>query len=239
MALGVLTLMVISEAWSNDNSYDKMNIGTYMKKYIIILILILIGWCDAFAQGFVNTDFESANLSGYGAGSVPATNAIPGWTAYLGGTPLTNINYDVSPSSGGRGVYIYNSTNLQGNYYVYIEGTSSEHASIGQSATIPLTAQSLIWWGFGPDILSFNGQSLPFSNIGSGTHYDIFAANISAFAGQTGQLLFTSDAYPAAPGDFIDNIQFSSSPIPEPSALGLSVLGGLCFLWNRRKVKAV
>ena len=63
------------------------------------------------AQGFVNLNFESADLSGYSPDLVPAADAIPGWTAYLGATPLTNIYYDV-PASDGLGVYIYNSTKV-------------------------------------------------------------------------------------------------------------------------------
>jgi hypothetical protein len=115
-----------------------------MKKYTIIWVL-MIGIYGSFAQGFVNPDFESANLSGYGAGSVPATNAIPGWTAYLGGIAQTNINYNVSLGAGGIQVDILGSTNLQGNYYIYISGSVSEPASIGQTGTIPVTAQSIIF----------------------------------------------------------------------------------------------
>ncbi len=208
-----------------------------MKKSTILLILILVGIRHTFAQGFVNLDFESANLSGYTAGSVPASNAIPGWTAYLGGAPLMNINYDVSPSSGGLGVYIYSGSNLQGNYYVYTEGTSGEAASIGQTGTIPITTQSLVWWGFGGEV-SFEGQQLSVSNIGSGPHYDIFSANVSAFAGQTGQLLFTSTHFPVAEGDTIDNIQFLSAPEPSSSWLVLLGCGVLIYAHRNHKSRA-
>jgi hypothetical protein len=60
----------------------------------IIFTAALLSLAESgFAQGFVNLDFEAANLSAYGAGpaAVPATNAIPGWTAYLGGVPQTDI----------------------------------------------------------------------------------------------------------------------------------------------------
>jgi hypothetical protein len=227
--------MVILAAWSNENPSDKK--GSYMKKYI--LLILVLATHTVLAQGFLNLDFESANLSGYSAGSVPATNAIPGWTAYLGGIAQTNINYNVSSGGGGIQVDILGSTSLQGNYFIYIGGTRGEPASIGQTATIPVTAQSLIWWGSGPNGLSFNGQALSFSVIGSGSNYAIFAANISAFAGDTGQLLFTSGGLFSAPGAFIDNIQFSTSPVPEPGFLSLLGLGSLGFLWLRRKTKPV
>jgi hypothetical protein len=65
-------------------------------------------------------------------------------------------------------------------------------------------------------------------------NYNIYEANIGAFAGQTGQLLFTSTGYPTAVGDMIDNIQFSSSPIPEPSPSLLLLLGSGVIIYVRR-----
>jgi hypothetical protein len=204
-----------------------------MKKHTIIWVL-LIGIHHAFAQGFVNLDFESANLSGYSAGSVPATDAIPGWTAYIGGMSLTNITYDASENQ--LEVDIIGSTNIQDNYYIYLGGSFNDPASIGQTGTIPITAQSIIFSGnlLFADTVSFNDQRLSVSVIGTGSDYAIYAANISAFAGQTGQLLFTSSHLPVSTGDTIDNIQFSSSPVPEPSSSSLLLLGSGVFIYVRR-----
>ncbi len=195
-----------------------------------------------FAQGFVNLDFENANLSGDSAGSVPATNAIPGWTAYIGGVSLTNITYNIG-IDGGIEVSIIATNTFQGNYYILLQGQVSilpnvnEPASIGQTGTIPATAQSLIFWGFGPGIVSFNGQILPVSVLGYTANYDVLGINISQFAGQTGQLLFTSTHYGPSTGFSIDNIQFFSSPIPEPNDISLFALGGLSLVWYCRKSK--
>jgi hypothetical protein len=201
---------------------------------------------SAFSQGFVNLDFESANLSGYGAGSVPATNAIPGWTAYIRGTPLTNINYNVSEAQNFQVDLVGTNIgySIQGSYSIFIAGSFNSPVSIGQNGTIPVTAQTLIFWGDvvalpNSSSVTFNGQPLFLSVIGNlPDHFNIYAADISAFAGQTGQLLFTSQYVPEADGDYIDNIQFSSSPIPEPGVLSLFALGGLGFLWHRFNVKA-
>jgi hypothetical protein len=67
-----------------------------VKRIAWLFVVSLALMRNASGQGFVNLDFEGANLSDYGAGSVPAADAIPGWTAYLGGIVQTNINYDVS-----------------------------------------------------------------------------------------------------------------------------------------------
>jgi hypothetical protein len=214
------------------------------------LILILIGRPGAYAQAFVNLDFEDANLAGYSPGSVPAADAIPGWTAYIGGTALTFISNSNSPPRTGNiaMVEIIGANTIQGNYYINLQGldysgigSPSNVASIDQTGTIPTTAQSLIFFGlFNPlDTVSFNGQTLFLSVIGSASTYAIYGADISAIAGQTGQLLFTATHSGPGPSDSIDNIQFSSSPIPEPSSEIVLGLGGLGFLWHRRKAKAV
>jgi hypothetical protein len=121
---------------------------------------------------------------------------------------------------------------------VSISPNINEPASIGQTGTIPGTAQSLIFWGFGLGVVSFNGQTLPASVLGYTPNYDILGVNVAPFAGQTGQLLFTSTHYGPSIGFSIENIQFSSSPIPEPSVFSLFALGGLGFLWQWRKTKA-
>ena len=47
-----------------------------MKTKIIVTVLLLASIDLGFSQGFVNLDFESANVLGNSAGSVPASNAI-------------------------------------------------------------------------------------------------------------------------------------------------------------------
>ena len=52
------------------------------------------------------------------------------------------------------------------------------------------------------------------------------AGDISKFAGQTGELLFVGYG-------LFDDTQFSNQVTPEPSVLGLSVIGGLLLGWRR------
>ena len=212
-----------------------------MKRYSkTVLLAVLAMVCHlGHAQGFVNLDFESANLSGYSFGSVPASAAIPGWTAYSGIVALANINLVETGSEVQGPVEIAQSTALQGNYYVSLtwNGNANIHPSISQTGTIPATTQSLIWWGTGGSsftAVSINGQSLSFSLLSNEGYYGIFGADISAYAGQTGQLVFSSNEPITAGNVWIDNVQFSSSQIPEPSTLGLLALGCSLYLGSIR-----
>jgi hypothetical protein len=195
----------------------------------------------AFAQGFSNLDFEKAQIvfNGY---SLSVSNAFPGWTV-----TAPYIVYD-TVSLSGNSIAIwdtnspYNVAPIHGKYFVALAGGNTPGLavpiSLGQTGTIPLGTESMTFWGnIGNLQITFGGQSLAFSEIGSTANYNIYGANISQFAGDTGQLLFSLPPY--AGSATLDNIQFSTSQIPEPAILGLFGLGSLAFLWHRRKAKAI
>ena len=69
--------------------------------------------------------------------------------------------------------------------------------------------------------------------ISNTLNYKIYSADISAFAGQTGQLLFTTPVQTLA---LLDNIQFSSLPVPEPSEFALVMLGTILLGFRRWKI---
>jgi len=226
-----------------------------MKTWAKLLFALLILCRSGHAQGFINLDFESAHLSSYGAGpaSVPALSAVPGWTVYYQGNPYPYILYN-AVSLGGAAV-ILEGTNadyplppIQGNWFVHIQGgwSNGGSAGIGQTGQIPIDAQTLVFWGsYENMIISFSGQPLTFAVLGGTPNYTIYGADISAYAGQIGELLFTGldgssrpGPFPYGGGGFIDNIQFSPSPVPEPSNLALGVLGGLLLLKLPRWRKA-
>ena len=203
----------------------------------ILIVLFLIVVQHGFTQGFVNLNFESAHVSGYSPGDfLPTSAAFPGWIAYapviydttsLGGALV--ILVDSNAPSGGAPLPI------QGNYSVLLEGSipfAATSASIGQTGTIPITAQSLTFFANQGGLqVAFNGQNLPFSAIGTGANYTIYGADISSYAGQTGQLLFTTPVQAFA---LLDNIQFSTEAIPEPNGLVLFGLGALLLGFFRR-----
>jgi hypothetical protein len=210
----------------------------------ILAATILFGAVPGgFAQGFINLNFETANLSGYNAGSVPATNAIPGWTAYVNGNQAAQILYNTinldEPAVSIQGTNSTSITPIQGNFSVFLQGGSAfafgDNSAIGQTGQIPVTALSLVFWGYASSTnVSFAGQTLSLVTLGSTSNYNIYGADVSAFAGQIGQLLFTASRLN---NDIIDNIQFSSTPVPEPSTLALSGLGGLFLAWRRRNAR--
>src|ERR1017187_6445542 len=67
-------------------------------KNVAIGVLLITFWHLGFSQGFINLNFESAQIisdpSGNLPGDVYATNAMPGWTAYVGGTAQSTILYN-------------------------------------------------------------------------------------------------------------------------------------------------
>jgi hypothetical protein len=223
-------------------------------KNAILVIMFLIVVQGGISQGFFNMNFESGNPSGFSPGSpnVPTTSALPDWTAYYSTSTATNQTsqawYD-SVSLGGAFISLedtnansFGPAPLQGIYSVLLEGSTANTptaASIGQTGQIPLNTLSVTFFlSLDSNLqVTFNGQLIPLVQIGSTPNYDIMGGNISAFAGQAGQLLFT-----ALPGTGInagygvlDNIQFSSLPVPERGTLALCALGALSFALCRRK----
>jgi len=196
---------------------------------------------SAFCQGtFGNLDFESANLPFVPAGQfgadVPTTQGLPGWTAYFGNTQIDTISHNsmtlgVAPEVGIFGPAWFPSQILQGSYSVFLAQSIAGQltAAIAQNGTVPSSARSLTFFT-SPNqvfVVTFSGQVIPLVQIGSGPNYVIEAGDISQFAGQTGELRFTAGS------GILDNIQFSSSPIPEPTTGGLFVLGGLLLVGFR------
>ena len=220
--------------------------------FLVLLLAVHVG----FSQGFVNLNFENATIVNDPSGEFPdssyASNAIRGWTAYIDNVSQTDVSYNNQPLSN-AGVCLFGTNGyyqpIQGRYFVILQGAynadpyvpgNTNSAAIGQTGIVPLTAQSLVFWANiivgGPYLnnmaFTFDGQNLPFNQIGAGSNFTIYGANISAFSGQSGQLLFT---VPYNGIVNLDNIQFSASPVPEPGVLGLFAFGGALIAFRRWK----
>jgi len=226
----------------------------FMKTRIISLALAFFGFCRGHSQGFVNLNFEYANVSAYGTGSFNAsiTDLLPGWTAYLNGSQSTQMSFNLFALDATDVTLLGTNANsyqpISGNYSLLLQGGDvPPHgigATISQTGLVPFSAQSLLFRtqpGTGPLLVSLGGQALAIFPFSTGANYTLYGADISAFAGLIEALTFTAvlgiNVTLPNPNNWnLDNIQFSSSPVPEPSAFYLSSLGGLFFAWRRRKI---
>jgi len=218
--------------------------------------------CALHGQGsFQNLGFELASVPSippYHA-LVPATDALPGWIVYAGPYQQTQIWYN-GVSAGGALVTIIDANDPyaaddimegkftvtlgSGVYYIDPYTAISTSAAIAQTGTIPAGTKTLLFdarWYHSALQVTFSGQVLPFYALSSGSNYTRYGADVSALAGQTAELRFTELINPAPPPvgvvTYLDDIEFSPESIPEPSTVGLFVLGALllaCRLPRKR-----
>ncbi len=209
----------------------------------------------AVAQGFLNLNFEesyvvSSQPTPYGFRSGMAN--VPGWTAYYawgasnypGGTTLIYNNETLDAANASLEAADYFQPRLAGNYSVLLKGGTyssqvygTKGVSLGQVGQIPPQARILSYWSRANYFhLSFDGHPLMVTDLGPvssnpGIYPGIrlFGADISGYAGQTGELLFHVGWQ--SMGGMIDNIAFSS--IPEPGSPILLGLGIFCLAWRR------
>jgi PEP-CTERM motif len=234
-----------------------------MRLWLTIFFAALLLCQSSHAQGFVNLNFESAHTSGYPPhDNVQTGDAIPGWAASFFITGIGNVYpseiWQNAISLGGGGISI-NDTNtgfsfapLAGKYSVFLFGGNyvsgeffPESATISQSGLVPVGSQSIQmrignYGGMGIFAVALNGQQISMIPLAVFPTYTLFGGNVSPFANQTAALSITALKVTSGPGPnpvLLDNIQFSSAPIPEPSALALAALGcGLFGFRHWRKI---
>ena len=207
-----------------------------MKRLVTVCCLLAVK-IQLLAQGFVNLNFEQAQITNLNGNLIPATNAFPSWTA----SALFYFYNDASLSGRSISIIATNSlitpSQIQGNYYALLFTIGGNPAvSLNQTGLIPVTAKSILFWGVNDGMqITFNGVSLNFGAMSSTANYTVYGADISAYAGQTGLLSFS-----AANGalGMVDNIQFSTTVVPEPSSLALAALGTLLLDCRRRTKSA-
>jgi hypothetical protein len=212
----------------------------------------------SFAQGFVNLDFESAQLpvipAGQFGGYVQVTDALPGWQVFHGvsNSPVNNVLHNnatigtINASIFGPNYTVR--TIIEGQFMPFLQagnpgvvGFSNRSVTIEQSGLVPAFAQSLqfkVGWyneiGVGFDTnfsVSLNGQTLPLVSLGSTPTYATYGVDVTSFSGQVSDLRFTSFGTPSRPDNWVavDSFVFSPVAVPEPSTWALFALGSTLF----------
>ena len=200
------------------------------------------------AQGaFLNLDFEQANLPPgvQPGGGVAIARALPGWTGYVGGGPVSVVGYD-DRNIDAAGIFVEDRLApsqqiqpIEGDYSVWLMGSAPpwpqpQTAAIAQVGQIPADAKSIRFsTSFVPtDLpeLTFAGQPIPLVELGASTSSITLGGDVTLLAGDTGELRFTAGLGHAG---LLDSIEFSPVAIPEPTAMVLSLLGLL--LWKGRR----
>jgi len=213
----------------------------------LFLVLALCNTHQLLAQGtFQNLGFEAAHSipvfdpQGH-PWSMPASDALPGWTCYIGANQTGIAWYnDVALDSAALGILSSASPYppsgfVQGQYCLSLQTSTLPQfggpASVAQTGQVPADAQSIQFMGTVPFPVSFAGTVIPLSVLSSQAGFNIYGGDISQFAGLTGELRITSYGH----FGYLDSLTFSSQPIPEPSTVSLFVvgLGVLYFRWRR------
>jgi hypothetical protein len=199
---------------------------------------------------------------------VPIASALPGWSASIAGVPVTQVQQNSCdggqatidifgpnyPTLGNE--YPFGQGTIDGNYTVFLQsggnpqgGSVGVNTSIWQTGTVPANSQSLEFmaWSFYVDAtfsVSFAGNSLSPVVLSSeptewGTPLNLYAVNITTYAGETGVLEFTSTFNNlGASWTELDDITFSPNAVPEPGTLALLVVGGVALAARRWRAKA-
>ena len=187
--------------------------------------------------------------------------AFPGWTGSEGGVQLGTVLYNsMFLDSSGIGILDHSWPStlgisgvtgpIAGNYSALLQagiggpglGTPAD-TTLSQTALVPASAQSLQFKAWSPEYLSplvplfvtLGGQRLSLTPLASGPNYALYGADIHTLAGQMAELNFTvpaSNPHTVQNDVFLDSIQFSNLPVPEPGILGLSALGALLLGWR-------
>jgi hypothetical protein len=215
-------------------------------RFLILSLLVMVH--IGHAQGFINLDFEDATIAPTPAGgyTFPADPAqcFPGWTVGGGGGGYPLVVMYNTLSLGAPAVILMgpdfpNSagfTPLQGSYSTelyWFNGGNILPPTLSQTGFIPSDAKSISFLvgNSGSDAaVTINGVSISLVPVIGGR----LAGDISVFAGSLATLAFS--VAPNRTGDngvYFDDIQFSSTSVPEPGVLAFGALGALLLGFSR------
>ena len=209
-----------------------------MKRITTILAIAAIFTVSAWGQSFSNLNFELAQNLPYASNGVPVSvaDALPYWTAYDGSLALSSIYYVSNNFPGYQSTVELEGGSLALSGNEFSVGLYAE-SSISQTGAVPVNAESLQFEAYGTHNLTvaLGGQNLAYTALSDGPNYIVYGANIPAdMDGQMEALTLSSQGF--GTGSLLDDIEFSPTSIPEPSAYALICLGAiLAGLWRRHK----
>lgn len=220
-----------------------------MKHLLRILVLAASVATSADGQAFTNLDFEAAIVAPANPpfGFLDWNLAAPGWShssgadsgiVYYGGTHLGLTQWflltDSATQPGGvlSGTY---SMRFASGHESNSESAPWVNAYLSQTGVIPNDAKSLTLLANGPLGLSINGTSIPLVSLGGPS----FAADVSSYSGSAVEIRFTNVSLQIFDAVSIDNIGFSTSPVPEPATWILFCMGAVVAPVCRRARQAL
>ena len=201
------------------------------------------------AQGtFQNLDFESASvipIPGDTFNRIQFNPAFLGWTGSVGGVQQNAVLYNNAfLDTSAIGILDQAADNapnplvhgriIQGSYTALLMAGIGGDTTLVQTGLIPVNAQSLRFSAYSYSLnpvtfgVTLGGQNLSLMPIQNGPRSIVYGADIQAFAGQTVAMAFTTFAQQPHVSNnyfFLDSIQFSTEPIPEPGAGMIFLLG--------------
>ena len=190
--------------------------------------------CDvATAASFLNLDFEDATIPEdaiWNDSDILPNEALPNWTTNVDSVHYAAFTFSIPEAPISPKVILWDRDEIMFNQVV--EGNFSALLGLGTSiwqiGDIPNDAEtlSLLELNYGSGIgrvnIQINDQLLPLVTTELGEDVFMHQVDISAFAGTTSELRITGLG-------LIDAIEFSTIPIPEPSAIFLFSVA-LCTL---------
>jgi len=203
------------------------------------------------AAVFQNLDFESASVPdiplNQSGGLVSVSAGLPGWTLDVGGLQINEILHnDYSIGSSIASILGPNSPSLailDGHYTALLTAGTPTDISLSQIGFVPGNTRSIVFEArsaSGLFAVSIGGSAIPVFPLQTTSSYTLYAGDTEQFAGQTRELRFSAISTFSQGGGinplFLDSIQFSPMPVPEPSTFAiLTLIGAFGVGWQLRK----